>query len=61
MRVSNATRKIWFTPRVHRFGAFVGETLQPRVKTVLGSDSFCLSPAQANSPDGIGCYVGVVS
>ena len=39
MTVSNATRKVWFTPRVHRFGAFVGETLQPRVKTVLGSDA----------------------
>ncbi len=48
-------RKVWSTPRVRQFGAFAGETRQPRVKTVLGSDSFCLSPVQANSPDRIGC------
>lgn len=54
-RSASAKRKIWATPQVHRFGSFVEVTLKPRVKTVLGSDSFCLSPVQANSPDRIGC------
>jgi hypothetical protein len=53
--VSSAMRKIWATPQVRRFGAFVEATLDPEVKSVLGSDSFCTSPIPARSPDRLGC------